>query len=218
MLTDDYAATWGSSPEDGRAECETDDYKGLQKGQYTVGKVEVKASSATVQLELKPAGERTFKLVRTGDDWRVDSMDERYEGTVGDTFPLRASYTENDVPVEEDLRFKVLAVRDPAPKPRYSTGDRGKRYVRARIKITSNGPDIGTHSIDQFQLVDTAGRRYTARADYEPSLGNNSIEIAAEDTIAGYVSFLVPKKTRLKEVRRIGVFSDDAPLIWRVTR
>lgn len=217
VLSDEYAKQWGDTTEEGRKECAKDTYKGLQAGEYTVGSATVNATTANVNLRLKPAGSRTYKLIKSGDKWQVDGVDESYAGKIGDAFPYRAGFTEDDKPIDEDLLIKVASVKDPAPAPDFAYGDRGKRWIRAQVKMTSNGPDVGTLSVDNFQLVDTRGHRYDARGyDYQPSLGNNAIKLTAKDSITGYVSFLIPKKAKSKEIRWNGTFSDDVPLQWRI--
>jgi hypothetical protein len=219
VLSDRYAEEWGDTAEEGRKECAKETYKGLQRGQYSVSSASVSGATATVNLNLRPAGTRTYKLVKPADAWFVDNMAESFKGGVGDTFTYRASFEENDRPIEEEVLVKVASVKDPAPPPELAYGDRGKKWIRAQVKMTSKGPEVGSLSVDSFQLVDNRGHRYDARGyDYKPSLGNNSIELSARDSITGFVSFLVPKKTEAKEIRWNGTFPEDAPFEWMLAR
>lgn len=215
-LSDEYVATWGDSASDGLAQCRKETFKGLQKGQYKVATAVVNGDRSTVTLAQAPNGEREYELIKQGGDWKVNSMKESLSGDVGDRFPYRAAYTENDKPIEENLEISVLSVKDNARRPEFGYGDKGKKYVRVRAKIRSNGPDVGTHSTSEFTLVDQRNQRYNARSDYEPMLGNETIELTPEDTAVGYISFLVPQKTKLKEIRWSAAGSNDSPIIWKV--
>ena len=220
LMSDDFAAEGYASPEEGMRACEEDDDPGLQAGQYTVESVEIRDRRAEVRLALKPAGERTFELVKGGPTWEIDAVSNRFRGELGDTFPYRDAYELNGSPVEVDAELTVAAIKDP-PRPNADAylpevdEKRGHRWVRARVQVKSTGRDSFDFIASDFSAADTSGQRYEPDFEvFEPALGDGTLSLSEGDTVTGYVGFHLPDEADLAEIRFAPSGVD--PLVWKL--
>jgi hypothetical protein len=215
MMSERFAAEGFASADEGRADCERHEDRGLRAGEYEITRTTlVSKDQARAELRVKEGGTRTYGLVREGGRWRIDTFEERFKGKVGDTFTLKDAYEQNGTPVTVNVRVTLLAVKDNAPSPQYFPPDAGKRWVRARFRLKSRSPSNFSQSTGDFKLVGGDGARYLSDgAAFEPSLGNGGVDLSQGDIVTGYLGFMVPKKAKLKEIR-LNIASGGAPLEW----
>lgn len=224
MMSDRYAAEGVGSAAEGQRQCElaTQANPGLQAGQYSISRVSVTDQSAEVRLALKPAGYRTYTLVRGGRlGWEIDGRSEQLVGNVGDTFPYRDSFELDGRQVFPYVEITVLSVKDPArpnanPYVVKNVEKARHRFVRTRIRLKSLGKESFGFSTYDFKAVDEQGQRYDPDSQvFEPALGNGSVDLTNGDKATGYLGFQLPDKAKLTEIRFSGASSDD-PIIWKV--
>lgn len=215
MLSERFAAEGFASADEGRADCERHEDRGLRAGEYAITRTTlISNDQARAELRLNEGGTRSYGLVREGGRWRIDSFAERFKGRVGDTFTLRDAYEQDGTAVTVNVRVTLLAVKDDASSPQYFPADAGKRWVRARFRLKSRSPSNFNQSTGDFKLVGGDGARYLADgAAFEPSLGNGGVDLSQGDVVTGYLGFMVPKKAKLHEIR-LNPVSGGAPLQW----
>lgn len=221
LMSDRYAAEGFASAEEGVKACE-EEGPGLRAGEYTIRNVEVRNRSAVATLAVEPGGERIYELVKGGAmGWEIDGVSRRFRGTVGDSFQYVDAYEINGEPVTVDAVLTVLSVKDRA-RPNVSKHllagieRRGRRWVRVRVRVKSDGRDSFDLSTSDFKLVDSNGQRYEPDFQaFEPALGQGTLNLSQGDRATGYIGFQVPDKAVVSEVR-LAPIGGGEPFIWKV--
>lgn len=219
LMTDEYIVeAWGgSTPAEARASCEKDTDKGLQRGQYEVATVRVAGQKATVHLQLDAGGQRIYTLAAEDGRWRIDAFRETKRAVLGKTLLFEDAYEENGEPKNVALKIRLVSYDSRPAAPRYAVLEPGRRFVRFRLRVTNAG-DPTTLSVEDIAAVDGSGQRFRGNGQpFEPSLGNNVVELQPNETVSGYVSMQVPKDAKLRELRAAPQGAGGAvPLVWRL--
>jgi hypothetical protein len=222
LLSDRYAKEGFETVAAGRGACEEEKDPGIRRGQYDVVGVTSRGSVASATLRLKDGGERTYRLVKGGSmGWQIDGREERFRARIGQ--PLRvmqqfeidgresfvdARVTVGSVRVLRRLRdrYQDQAIRTP-----------GQKFVRARVTVKSVATKRFTFLVNDFSVVDSRGQTATeaGTATFTPYLrGTGTPSLAPGETIRGYVSFQLPIKSAVKEIRFGGGSTATEPRIW----
>lgn len=143
-------------------ECNGDGTLGVLPGDYKLGGIEVRGQTANATLILKPGGERSYRLIREQGKWKIDRIDDRYEGKLGDNFLKTAQFQQNGVDVNQHMTIRLLAIKDPATPPPYNSPGPGKRWVRIKMRLHSTGKDSFNFSTQDIKLITCDGGRYEA--------------------------------------------------------
>ena len=221
VTSDRFAAEGYSSAEEGRQACEEQAQAdpGLRTGEYRLASVKVAGETATARLVLDGGGERTYTVTKDGDDWRIDDFSESFRGKVGDSFVYRDAYEQDGRPVTVKLRVALVGVEENVTTEPYSTigiEKKNHRWIRAKFRLKSLGRDPFTQSTSDFYATDQAGHRYESNGFvFEPSLGNGGVNLAAGDSVVGFLGYQLPDGSSLKDIRLVPVGGAGEPYVWR---
>ena len=177
LATDAFLADSYPIASDPRAECDRDQTKGLQQGEYNVKSTVVDGDTATVVLSLDVGGTRTYGLVKEDDNWLVDTFSEDLVAQVaslGEPLRYQDSFEINGSPIEVRLDITVESFKGIETPDYYPLGA-GNLLTEMKVRVKSESNDVFDLSVPDFELVDTKGRRYPASGNptaFDPSLGN----------------------------------------------
>lgn len=219
LMTDRFIVkAWGeSTPTKARAACAKDTDEGLRSGEYAVLSARAVGARAIVQLQLDAGGQWFYTLVPQDGHWRIDGFRETKRARLGRALLFEDAYEQNGQPTNVAVQMRLLSFDSHPIAPPYTEPESGKRFIRFRLRLINKG-DATLLSVEDFSGVDAAGQRFRGNGTpFEPSLGNNVVDVQPGETVTGYVSMQVPKGARLRELRAAPVGAGDAvPLVWRL--
>jgi hypothetical protein len=204
-----------------RKACERSEHdsEGIRKGDYKVSAVQTDGDQGTVALALNTGESRVYSVVREGGEWRVDDYKDKpstAKHRIGKTVPFADNYELDGV--ELDVRLNVTALsftkaRPPAyvfdPKP-------GSTWWRLQARVASDSSGEVQVGTGDFVVRDQQGQSFEGAADYPPPLANVSRGVAPKETVKGYVSFNLPKRSRPTELLFKPPVSENKRITWIV--
>lgn len=117
-LTDSYLSElFNQAPSNAKQACAqaVSDAKGLSPSDYTIDNVSVSGTSATADVEASGGSQATYKLVKEGDDWKIDSIRGEVSGAMAaenatTTQMSEGTTTENDPQAENKLEAEATLI------------------------------------------------------------------------------------------------------------
>lgn len=212
-MSDSFAAEGYGSASEGRRACEADDTPGLERGDYSVGRVTVSGRRASVRLRLAPDRAYVLGLVHTPAGWRVDSSREELTAQVGRSLPLREDYLKNGTPVTIAARIAVVAIEDAEPPAGALEAGTGKHWVRVAMRADSTGGEPLEPKAFDLSALSSGGIRLdpVQKAPFTPRFGFEDTRFPRGTTATGFVTFAVEDGQSVREVD----LTSTGPDRWR---